>query len=109
MLNFVISEIEMNKISNIVSTDKLLTSDGAWGTYLFDKGLISGMCPEEWNLTHFKEVFEIATKLLTAGSDIISTNSFGANKFKLMEYNLDDQLNEICTNQLHRFPVRLWV
>ena len=86
----------MHKISDIVSTGKLLTSDGAWGTYLFKKGLPSGSCPEEWNLTHYDDVFDIAKSYELAGSDIISTNSFGSNAFKLSQYNLQEKLSEIC-------------
>jgi len=86
----------MHKISDIVHTGKLLTSDGAWGTYLFKKGLTSGSCPEEWNLTHYDDVFDIAKSYVLAGSDIISTNSFGSNLFKLSQYNLQEKLSEIC-------------
>ena len=86
----------MHKISDIVNTGKLLTSDGAWGTYLFKKGLPSGSCPEEWNLTHYDDVFDIAKSYVIAGSDIISTNSFGSNLFKLSQYNLQEKLSEIC-------------
>ncbi|MBK7629493.1 MAG: homocysteine S-methyltransferase family protein [Ignavibacteriales bacterium] len=86
----------MHKISDIVSNDILLTSDGAWGTYLFKKGLVNGSCPEEWNLTHPDDVFDIANSYVQAGADIISTNSFGANSFKLAQYNLQDKLAEIC-------------
>lgn len=93
---FVISEKEMHKISELVNTGKLLTSDGAWGTYLFKKGLARGNCPEEWNLTHYDDVYDIAKSYVDAGSDIISTNSFGSNLFKLSQYNLDQKLLEIC-------------
>lgn len=86
----------MHKISDILKTGKLLVSDGAWGTYLFKKGLGSGECPEEWNLTHYKDVLDIANSYVFAGSDIISTNSFGANIFKLTQYNLSEKLSEIC-------------
>jgi 5-methyltetrahydrofolate--homocysteine methyltransferase len=86
----------MHKLSDIVNTGKLLTSDGAWGTYLFKKGLASGNCPEEWNLTHYDDVFDIAKSYVIAGSDIISTNSFGSNVFKLSQYNLQDKLEVIC-------------
>lgn len=86
----------MNKLLDFIKNDKILVADGAWGTLLFEKGLISGDCPEEWNLTHSAEVFDIAESYVNAGSDIISTNSFGANKFKLMFYNLEEKLSEIC-------------
>lgn len=86
----------MHKISDIVNSGKLLTSDGAWGTSLFKKGLPSGSCPEEWNLKHYDDVFDIAISYILAGSDIISTNSFGSNIFKLSQYNLQEKLSEIC-------------
>jgi len=86
----------MYKISELVTNGKLLTSDGAWGTYLFKKGLASGNCPEEWNLTHYDDVYDIAKSYIDAGSDIISTNSFGSNLFKLSQYDLDQRLFEIC-------------
>jgi len=86
----------MYKISELVTNGKLLTSDGAWGTYLFKKGLASGNCPEEWNLTHYDDVYDIAKSYIDAGSDIISTNSFGSDLFKLSQYDLDQRLFEIC-------------
>jgi 5-methyltetrahydrofolate--homocysteine methyltransferase len=86
----------MHKISELLETGKVLVSDGAWGTYLFKKGLLSGTCPEEWNLTHYDDVLDIAKSYIAAGSDIISTNSFGANVFKLSQYNLSEKLGEIC-------------
>ncbi len=93
---FVIRGKDMHKISDIVNTGKLLTSDGAWGTYLIKKGLASGSCPEEWNLTHYDDVLDIAKSYALAGADIISANSFGSNLFKLSQYNLQDKLSEIC-------------
>lgn len=96
MKNFAISGKVMNKITKIVETGKLLVSDGAWGTNLFKKGLTTGDCPEEWNLSHYAEVLDIAKSYILAGSDIISTNSFGANLFKLSQYNLEGRLSEIC-------------
>ena len=86
----------MNRLTEILKTKKLLVSDGAWGTYLFKKGLVSGDCPEEWNITHYEDVLDIAKSYVLAGSDIISTNSFGANIFKLAHYNLSEKLSQIC-------------
>ncbi len=55
----------------------ILVSDGAWGTFLQKKGLLPGECPELWNLTHRDEVMDIARSYISAGSDMIETNSFG--------------------------------
>ncbi len=89
----------MQKISEIVKSGKVLVSDGAWGTFLFKKGLKTGDCPELWNLTNHEDVLSIAQSYIDAGSDIIETNSFGASSFKLRQYNLEkkiDQINQIA-------------
>jgi 5-methyltetrahydrofolate--homocysteine methyltransferase len=74
---------------------KILLSDGAWGTFLQEKGLKPGECPELWNITHRREVLDIAESYLLAGSDIIETNSFGGSIFKLTQYGLIDRVSEI--------------
>jgi 5-methyltetrahydrofolate--homocysteine methyltransferase len=81
----------LDKISN----NKILLSDGAWGTFLQEKGLKPGECPELWNITHKGEVFDIAESYLLAGSDIIETNSFGGNIIKLSQYGLEERVTEI--------------
>jgi 5-methyltetrahydrofolate--homocysteine methyltransferase len=74
---------------------KILLSDGALGTMLQSRGLQPGECPELWNITHRSEVKEIAESYLQAGSDIISTNSFGGSRIKLSQYGLGDRTAEI--------------
>lgn len=84
----------MNIIEEL-KQNKILLSDGAWGTLLQAKGLLPGECPELWNITHRKEVLEIAESYVQAGSDIIETNSFGGSIFKLSQYGLGDRVDEI--------------
>jgi len=74
---------------------KVLLSDGAWGTLLQSKGLNPGECPELWNITHRKDVSDIAEAYLNAGCDIIESNSFGASRLKLSQYGLGDRVNEL--------------
>jgi 5-methyltetrahydrofolate--homocysteine methyltransferase len=74
---------------------KVLLSDGAWGTLLQEKGLNPGECPELWNITHVTDVQNIAESYIHAGSDIIETNSFGGNVFKLSLYGLGNSVSEL--------------
>jgi 5-methyltetrahydrofolate--homocysteine methyltransferase len=77
----------MGKLLDKLKQESLLICDGAWGTFLFEKGLLAGDCPEYWNLTKPEIVLEIAKSYADAGSDLIETNSFGANSIKLNHYN----------------------
>lgn len=61
---------------------KLLFFDGGMGTLLQERGLRPGELPEIWNLEHGTEVAEIHQAYIEAGSDIILTNTFGANALK---------------------------
>ena len=60
--------------------------DGGMGTLLQAKGLAAGERPEEWNLTHPDIITEIHLDYLNAGSNIISSNTFGANCLKFDNY-----------------------
>lgn len=85
----------MNKLLLELERKKILVSDGAWGTELLKKGFQSGSCPELWNLEKPDEIYSIAKTYIDAGSDIISTNSFGASKIKLEHFGLSDSTYQI--------------
>jgi methionine synthase I (cobalamin-dependent) len=78
----------------LLQTAPVIT-DGAWGTQLFARGLPVGACPDEWNLTHPQRVEEVARAYVDAGSRIILTNTFGANRVRLAEFGLADKAAEI--------------
>lgn len=78
-----------------IKAGKLLFSDGALGTLLQAKGLRPGECPELWNITHSEILKEIAESYIDAGSDMITTNSFGASRIKLEPYGLAARTIEI--------------
>ncbi|MBQ4349035.1 MAG: homocysteine S-methyltransferase family protein [Clostridia bacterium] len=63
--------------------------DGGMGTLLQSAGLSAGELPEMWNLTHAETVKNIHLDYFNAGSNIVSTNTFGANSLKF------DNLEEI--------------
>lgn len=85
----------MNKFLTMLEEKKILVSDGAWGTELMKRGFKSGSCPEIWNIEKENEVFSIAKSYIDAGSDIISTNSFGASKIKLEHFGLSADTYQI--------------
>ena len=78
-----------------LKTGKILLSDGALGTLLQARGMQPGECPELWNITHRKDLTEIAEAYLNAGSEIITTNSLGGSRLKLSQYGLGDRVSEL--------------
>ncbi|MEN8194268.1 MAG: homocysteine S-methyltransferase family protein [Bacteroidota bacterium] len=85
----------MKSIKSTLQNNKILVSDGGWGTYLYKKGLQMGDCPELWNETHRSDVLEIAKSYIEAGADMIETNSFGGSKIKLEQYDLGERTYEL--------------
>jgi len=82
-------------ISEFILSGKTLLLDGATGSQLIAKGLISGECPELWNINRKLDVREIAKSYFDAGSDAVLTNTFGASKIKLKTFQLEHRIEEI--------------
>ena len=72
-----------------------ILADGAMGTMLFEAGLQFGDPPEAWNLEHPDRVQAIHRAYLEAGSQIILTNTFGGNRFRLGMHNLQAKVPEL--------------
>lgn len=70
-------------------------TDGAWGTELQVRGLSSDEFPDAWNLTHPDQVTAVAGGYVDAGSRVVLTNTFGANRFRLAGHGLVPQVAEI--------------
>ncbi|RGY96342.1 homocysteine S-methyltransferase family protein [Clostridium sp. AM58-1XD] len=64
---------------------QIIFFDGGMGSLLQEKGLKPGELPETWNIRHSDVITEIHRSYLEAGSDIITTNTFGANRLKYHE------------------------
>ena len=63
--------------------------DGGMGTLLQAQGLLPGEHPERWNLSHPEVVTAIHKAYYDAGSNVVSTNTFGANALKFSADELD--------------------
>lgn len=70
-------------------------TDGAWGTQLQRRGLAPGSSPELWNVTNPSAVKAVAESYVKAGSDVILTNTFGANRFILASHGLENRAAEL--------------
>lgn len=62
--------------------NRVVFFDGGMGSLLQERGLKSGELPETWNILHPEVVTEIQESYLLAGSDVLTTNTFGANGLK---------------------------
>src|SRR5215469_74934 len=69
--------------------------DGAMGTLLYSKGIFINRCYDELNLSQPDLIRGIHQEYLQAGADMVETNTFGANCFRLARHSLADQVREI--------------
>src|SRR5437016_3351302 len=78
--------------------------DGAMGTLLYAKGVFINKCYDELNLTQPDLIRNIHQEYLNAGAEVIETNTFGGNSFRLARYGLADKLRDInfCGARLAR-------
>lgn len=71
--------------------NNLIFLDGGMGTLLQAQGLKAGELPERWNITHSEVITQIHKAYYDAGSNVVNTNTFGANSLKFS----DEELEEI--------------
>ena len=74
---------------------EIIVFDGGMGTSLYDKGIFINTCFDELNLTNADLVREVHREYVAAGSDVIETNTFGANRFKLAAHGLEKRVHEV--------------
>ena len=79
----------------LLATRPVLIADGAMGTSLFAQGLETGGSPELWNLERPERVRAVHESFVEAGSDLILTNSFGGNRYRLMLHGDQDRVAEL--------------
>src|SRR3990170_2059581 len=86
---------EKNDFLSQLKTKTPVLADGAMGTMLHEGGIDFARCFDELNLIQPDLVQEIHSAYLDAGAQLVMTNTFGANRFRLAEHGLQDQVEEI--------------
>jgi methionine synthase I (cobalamin-dependent)/5,10-methylenetetrahydrofolate reductase len=86
----------MAQFADIFSSLPVL-ADGAMGTVLYARGIFINRCYDELNLSDPGLILSIHEEYLQAGAEIIETNTFGANKFRLTRHGLASKVAEINT------------
>ncbi|MER3525383.1 MAG: bifunctional homocysteine S-methyltransferase/methylenetetrahydrofolate reductase [Ignavibacteria bacterium] len=74
---------------------EVIVFDGGVGTYLYEKGIFINRCFDELNLINPDLVMEVHRDYINAGADVIETNTFGANRFKLAPHGLEAKVYEV--------------
>lgn len=69
--------------------------DGATGSNLLKRGMLAGVCPEKWILEHREVLIGLQKEFVEAGSNILYAPTFSANRIKLKEYGLEEQIREM--------------
>ncbi len=84
----------MERLAELLTQRRIVLGDGAMGTMLHRAGLTDG-APERWNAERPDVVLAIHRAYVEAGSDFISTNTFGGTRNRLALDNLADRLAEL--------------
>jgi methionine synthase I (cobalamin-dependent)/5,10-methylenetetrahydrofolate reductase len=110
-----LDKVQGSSDAGYAAVDKLFAGgtvlcDGAMGTMLYARGIFINRCYDELNLSQPELVREIHAEYLQAGAEVIETNTFGGNAFRLEMHGLKDKVREInlagvrlareCVNQI---------
>ena len=82
-------------LSELLSERDYLLADGATGTNMMEMGLPAGQAPDLWNLDAPEKVTRLHESFLEVGSDIILTNTFSANRFRLRLDNAEERTSAV--------------
>ncbi|MCC6147164.1 MAG: bifunctional homocysteine S-methyltransferase/methylenetetrahydrofolate reductase [Anaerolineaceae bacterium] len=90
-------EKTQNPFLNLTNSDRPVLFDGAMGTILYQRGVGFDECFDELNFTQPALIAEIHREYIEAGAQVIQTNTFSANRYKLARHGLEERLIEINT------------
>ena len=91
-------EVEMQSVNDFLSAlqaRRPILADGAMGTMLHTRGVQLEQCFDELNLSNPSLVSDIHREYIQAGADLIKTNTFGANRYKLSQHGLEHEVRRI--------------
>lgn len=88
---------EQTDFRTLLNSGKPILSDGAMGTILHERGVTFEECFDALNIDRPGLVAEIHREYIEAGSLIIQTNTFGANRYKLARHGLENEVEKINT------------
>ena len=88
----------MKPFIETLTDDQIYLFDGSMGTMLYDKGIAQNISYEEANIRFPDLVLEVHREYKNAGANILTTNSFKANRIFLSKYGLEDSINDINSN-----------
>jgi homocysteine S-methyltransferase len=78
-----------------IFANRLILADGAMGTVLYARGVFINRCYDELNLSDPGLILSIHEEYLQAGAELIETNTFGANRFRLARHGLAGNVAQI--------------
>jgi homocysteine S-methyltransferase len=84
----------MTQFAEIFASRPML-ADGAMGTVLYARGVFINRCYDELNLSDPGLILSVHEEYLQAGAEIVETNTFGANRFRLTRHGLGGKVKEI--------------
>ncbi len=82
-------------LTSLLAERDYLVADGAMGTNLFEAGLMTGDSPELWNVDHPDRIAAVHRGMVEAGADIILTNTFGCNRYRMALHGAQDRVTEL--------------
>ncbi len=84
-----------NKFLDLLEGDGVVVFDGGMGTEIYKRGIYINRCFDELNLSSPNLILEIHKDYINSGSDVIQTNTFGSNVYKLKPYGFSDKVKAI--------------
>lgn len=84
-----------DRLSPLLAQRPWLLADGATGSNLFERGLVSGDAPELWNVHHPDRIASLHRSFVEAGADILLTNSFGGTRYRLKLHQAEGRVGEL--------------